>query len=245
MPYKRTEIIHNLNAPNQIVPLLMEIFNPKSVVDIGCGLGTFLKVFKDYGVKEVLGIDGPWVNKKLLSKYLATNEFLEINLEKNFQIDKKYDLALCLEVAEHISSDNSDTLVKNLTTVSDIIIFSAAVPLQGGQNHLNEQWIDYWQAKFAPYNFTFRDGLRQLIWDNKFIESWYKQNTFIIAKSNVKTTVDFKCFSDINSIQTYIHPDIFTIKSAGYHNFYDGKLRSSVYLKLLIKSIFRKFHINL
>ncbi len=73
MKYKHSEVIHNLSAPNQIVPLLMEICNPKSVIDVGCGVGTFLSVFKKHGVNDVLGIDGSWTNRELLAKHLSPN----------------------------------------------------------------------------------------------------------------------------------------------------------------------------
>ena len=68
--YKHEEEIHNLKDPNIIVPEIIELLNPKSVVDIGCGLGTFLNVFKRLGVNDILGIDGPWINKDLLGKYI-------------------------------------------------------------------------------------------------------------------------------------------------------------------------------
>lgn len=245
MRYKHSAKIHNLNAPNQIVPLLMEIFHPKSVIDVGCGIGTFLSAFKSSGVKEVFGLDGSWTNKEMLSKHLNENEFQETDLEKPFTINRRFDIAICLEVAEHLSENMADILVENLTSVSDVIIFSAAVPFQGGQNHLNEQWIDYWQKKFNRKHYKIYDGLRQLLWDNELVESWYKQNIFIVGKSGLEIKINPQLFLNNKDILTYIHPDTYLIKATGYNNFHNGNLKPHIYLKLFIKSIFKKFNIEI
>ncbi len=94
--YIHDETVHNLNAPNRIVPEVIQLVNPQSVVDIGCGIGTFLHVFKMNGVSDVLGIDGPWANKKLLKKYINPEEFQEWDLEKEIKLNKKYDLVVSL-----------------------------------------------------------------------------------------------------------------------------------------------------
>ena len=112
--YLHTESVHNLTAPQEIVPVIMNLLKPDSVIDIGCGVGTFLYCFKKEGVKEVLGVDGSWVNKELLSKYLTADEFVEMDLEKEFRLQKQYDLVLSLEVAEHISENSADIFIKNL-----------------------------------------------------------------------------------------------------------------------------------
>src|SRR5687768_14165313 len=151
--YTHSEEVHNLSAPQEIVPQLVKLFNPKSVVDIGCGLGTFLHCFKLEGVKDVLGIDGPWVNKELLKKYLNENEFLERDLEKEILLEKKYDLVLSLEVAEHLAPESADIFIQSLISSGRIIIFSAAIPRQGGQNHVNEQWLPFWEDKFMRYGY--------------------------------------------------------------------------------------------
>ena len=94
--YKHEEHVHNLESPNQIVPEIIKLLAPKSVVDVGCGIGTFLNVFKKNHVQDVLGIDGSWVNRDLLHKHISEEEFKECNLEEPIQLEKKYDLALSL-----------------------------------------------------------------------------------------------------------------------------------------------------
>ncbi len=138
---------HNLDAPREIVPFLIDKFHPQSVVDVGCGNGTFLSVFLENGIKDILGLDGGWVNRSEL--YIDGAFFLEKDLEKDLSINRKFDMVLCLEVAEHLSGDVADNFINNLTNLGDIIIFSAAIINQGGQNHINEQPFDYWIEKFS------------------------------------------------------------------------------------------------
>ena len=141
--YIHDEQAHNLTDPSIIVPVIVNVLNPKSVVDVGCGIGTFLNVFKQNGVNDILGLDGPWVDKNLLANHISLEDFKEVDLEKGFEIDKKFDLALCLEVLEHIQDHFSSNIVKSLTLASDYIVFSASIPGQMGQNHVNEQWPDH------------------------------------------------------------------------------------------------------
>lgn len=148
MKYIHEETVHNLKDPEIIVPKILEIINPKSVVDIGCGIGTFLNVFNRYGINNLMGLDGHWVDKSLLLKNIKANQFREIDLEKEFSLEQKYDLVVSLEVAEHLSKASASNFVKNLVNAGEVILFSAAIPNQGGQNHLNEQPISYWNHLF-------------------------------------------------------------------------------------------------
>ncbi|RYY10059.1 MAG: class I SAM-dependent methyltransferase, partial [Chitinophagaceae bacterium] len=178
--YVHVPEVHNRTSPRLIVPLIIDMLHPRSVVDVGCGLGTFLAVFEENGVEEVLGLEGEWLDTKNLE--ISKEKVIIADLEKEFRSDKKFDLALCIEVAEHLSPHSADTLVNTLTGLSDVILFSAAVPGQGGQNHINEQWATYWQAKFAAKGYSYYDEIRSKIWNNKEIEWWYKQNAFLVIK---------------------------------------------------------------
>ncbi|SRX55334.1 bifunctional 2-polyprenyl-6-hydroxyphenol methylase/3-demethylubiquinol 3-O-methyltransferase UbiG [Aequorivita sp. CIP111184] len=241
--YKHEEIVHNLDAPSEIVPIIYELLKPNSVVDFGCGIGTFLKVFKDLGVDDVLGIDGKWVNKKKLYNYIEPNEFLEYNLEKAIVLKKRFDLVLSLEVAEHLSEDSADIFVKNLVDAGEVILFSAAIPMQGGQNHLNEQWLTYWESKFLKYDYVIHDVLRPIFWDHPKVNWWYKQNMVLITPKNYSLKSDLK----INPIRKLVHYDLLIKKDKALK---DTKRRLAVikrgeagrlfYFKLLLKSLFKK-----
>lgn len=171
-------------AAKSIVPIIYSSFNPKSVVDIGCGTGYWLKYFKELGVKNVLGIDGEYIPKDMLE--ISINEFYAHDLKEEISLNKKYDLAISIEVAEHLNKRHATTFVKSLTNLSDLIIFSAAIPKQGGTHHVNERWPKYWQNIFKKFDYEAFDAIRpQLLWRDD-INEIYKQNIFIFVnnKSN-------------------------------------------------------------
>lgn len=74
-----------------------------SAIDIGCGVGTWLSVLRStMGEKlRVHGLDGGYINKEYLR--ISQNEFSATDFEKENVLDEKYDLAISLEVAEHLS----------------------------------------------------------------------------------------------------------------------------------------------
>lgn len=186
MRYEHSKEMHNLKSPRIIVPEIMRLLSPESVVDIGCGTGTFLNVFKSLGVTDVLGIDGAWANKDLLYENINPGEFLECDLESKIVLNKQYDLVLSLEVAEHVSYKSADLFVESLVNAGKMIVFSAAIPYQGGQNHINQQWLTYWEEKFAKHNYVIHDILRPIFWDNPDVFPWYKQNMVLLAPKALK-----------------------------------------------------------
>lgn len=205
--YNHTEEMHNLDAPNEIVPKIMELINPKSVVDIGCGLGTFLKVFKKEGAIRILGLDGSWCKKDLLFKNISQGEFLEVNMEEQISINQTFDLAVCLEVAEHISESRAAGFVKDLTQLSDYILFSAAIPKQGGDHHYNEQWLEYWISHFEKSGFKVYDVLKPFFWNNQKIFWWYKQNMVLFIRDGKESSEILNLPQ--NSLKNIIHPELF------------------------------------
>jgi len=185
--YKHTTELHNLESPSVVVPIINSLLEPKSVVDFGCGLGTWLKVFKDSGIDNLLGLDGDWIDR---SKFEASviGSFKEVDLEKEIKLEKKYDLAISLEVAEHLHKDSASIFVENLINASDIVVFSAAVPMQGGQNHINEQPLTYWINLFNEYGYKFNDIIRGRIWNMEKVFWWYKQNMVVFSKHDLNIT---------------------------------------------------------
>lgn len=248
--YVHEESVHNLQAPEQIVPILTKLFNPQSVIDVGCGLGTFLHIFQKNGVSKIHGLDGSWVNKELLSRNIDISNFEEVNLEQTYKSNYKYDLAISLEVAEHISPDYASNFVETLTKLSDIIIFSAAPPYQGGQNHINEQWPDFWEELFFEKDYVMIDAIRPLIWDNKDIFFWYKQNMFIVVKRGLeKEIIDkVKTFYSPYNVTRRVHPDLFLHKAqkleqalSELNAIYNGEKPIMTYFKMIKALFWRKY----
>lgn len=212
--YIHETTVHNIQAPSIIVPKMIDLFSPLSVVDFGCGIGTFLNIFIREGVTDVLGLDGPWVNKDLLKENLPENKFKAVNLENHVSLNKKYDLAISLEVAEHLDKAKASVMVDNLVHASDLIVFSAAIPFQGGQNHINEQWPNYWLKLFTLKGYAAYDILRPIFWNRDDIFFWYKQNMFVLVKegSSAETLVKKVSESVPKTIYSIVHPDLYLTK---------------------------------
>ncbi len=207
--YKHIEEEHNVHAATEVVPYLMQVFNPASVLDVGCGIGTWLSQFKKAGVKRITGIDNPYVNVNLLLRYLRKEEFSPHDLTRPFDLKQRFDLVMSLEVAEHLPETSAAAFIESLTKHGDIIIFSAAVPYQEGQNHINEQWPEYWQALFHKHGYVAFDFLREEFWNNKKVDIWYRQNMIIYAKPSNQLLENFS--PAVNKLAK-IHPELFELR---------------------------------
>jgi SAM-dependent methyltransferase len=162
-----------------VVPLVVELLAPRSVVDVGCGDGTWLSVFRDNGVEDYLGLDGDYVDLAHLA--IPRDRFAATELRDPLTLARTFDLAVCLEVGEHLDPDHADVLVASLVSAAPAVLFSAAVPFQTGEHHVNEQWPEYWADRFARHGYTTVDALRDRIWDDPQVAWWYAQNALIYA----------------------------------------------------------------
>jgi SAM-dependent methyltransferase len=169
-------------SAKEVVPLVIELIDPKSVIDVGCGLGTWLAVFQEHGIEDFLGVDGYYIDRKMLQ--IPEEKFYQHDLEKPFQIDKQFDLVMSLEVAEHLPREYAETFVDSLVKLGAVILFSAAIPLQGGINHLNEQWPDYWTKYFNKKGYMVVDCIRKKIWQNEKVNFWYAQNILMFVRQD-------------------------------------------------------------
>ena len=138
--------------------------------------------------------------------------FKQADLSKSaIELPGRYDLAICLEVAEHLPSNRAEQFVSFLTTLSDHVLFSAAIPLQGGVGHLNEQWQHYWAELFADRRFAVSDCIRPAIWNDDKIPFWYKQNILLFSKQKEGDGVHLDSSSiDASSMPLdLVHPDLY------------------------------------
>jgi len=186
-----------------------------SAIDIGCGVGTWLSVLKQHGVSNVQGVDGPWVEQKLLEippECFRSYDFKVPEIDLTF--NRRYDLAICLEVAEHIDPPKAKAFVQYLTTLSDLILFSAAIPGQGGIGHVNEQWPSYWVGLFSEHGYVVRDTLRLKIWNDDQIPWWYRQNIMLFL-SKEETLCTNSSNVDMSAIPV-VHPVLLRAKTEIY-----------------------------
>lgn len=169
-------------AAEVVVPLVLELTHPESVVDIGCATGTWLAVFTEHGVSDVFGVDGGYVDAASLS--VPRERFLTRDLARPLELERRFDLALALEVAEHLPRECAETFVSSLTGLAPVVLFSAAIPGQGGTNHVNEQWPSYWAALFAERGYVHVDCLRRRLWHDEAVAYWYAQNALFYVASD-------------------------------------------------------------
>ena len=174
------ELASAQESAREILPLVLDIVKPASVIDIGCGTGNWLAIAYELGVREVLGIDGPWVKAQLA---IPAEKFIEHDLSTPLKLDRRFDLALSLEVAEHLPALAARGFVQSLCDAADVVLFSAAIPGQGGRRHLNEQWPAYWAQLFQELRYDCYDFLRPRIWNNPRVTWHYAQNAMIFARS--------------------------------------------------------------
>ncbi|MBS1668865.1 MAG: hypothetical protein JST58_15935 [Bacteroidetes bacterium] len=240
--YKEHENGSYISA-QEILPTVNELFKPKSVIDIGCGIAYWLRVWnQDFHVPEIMGVEGPYISPDLLQIPIQWVKFHDLKLP--LQINKRFDLAMSLEVAEHLPVECADVFIKSLTDASDIVLFSAAIIGQEGNYHINEQMPEYWAKIFDKYGYKPIDYLRPRIWANEKIEWWYRQNILFYVKSN-----RIKDFPQLNQAYELTDPNyLFRVQPWLYLDKQNYIIKTSKFLgylrwrgHLLKKRILEKF----
>jgi SAM-dependent methyltransferase len=168
-------------SAQEIVPLILDLVQPSSVIDVGCASGTWLASFRAHGVADILGVDGDYVERERLE--IPSAAFRSCDLTQPLLLDRRFDLVVSLEVAEHLPGSCAGQFVDSLTRLGPVVLFSAAIPHQGGTHHVNEQWQDYWAARFRERGYVAVDWLRPQIWTNERVEYWYAQNAILYVEA--------------------------------------------------------------
>jgi len=182
--YDHSSNCHTVEGAKATLSILLNGDSPKSLLDVGCGTGTWLKAALDLGVQEVRGIDGvPIAEEQLL---IPSDNFQVQDINKAWCLKKSFDIVLCLEVAEHLEAGSESILIDCLVAHGDTILFSAACPGQPGQHHVNCQWPEFWQQLFNERGYVCDDAIRWRIWNEEGIEPWYRQNLFVALRDPIK-----------------------------------------------------------
>jgi SAM-dependent methyltransferase len=163
-----------------IVPLILDLAGPASVVDIGCGSGAWLTSFQRHGVSDYLGVDFHALPQDLLR--VPLDRYLRADLSKPFRLPRTFDLVVSLEVAEHLPPESADIFVDTLASLGPVVLFSAALPLQQGFGHINERWPSYWASKFRQRGFEVADPIRPRAWNDPRVDFWYAQNCLVFVR---------------------------------------------------------------
>ena len=204
-------------SANVIVPHVMRLVNPDSVVDVGCGEGPWLATFARHGVGRKLGIDGDYVRRDRLR--FPVSEFQARDLSQQpFALPDRFALAVSLEVAEHLPAAAAAGLVESLVRLAPCVLFSAAVPFQGGTHHVNLQWQDYWARLFAVHDYVAVDAIRPLVWNDPTVQFFYRQNTLLyVSATHLSGLPDLQRIREATKDLpiSYAHPEFVTYLGTG------------------------------
>ncbi|MEO0513530.1 MAG: hypothetical protein AAF108_11650 [Planctomycetota bacterium] len=157
-----------------------------SVVDVGCGVGSWLKGAGESGAGRVFGVDGDYVERDRLM--IDAGWFSPVDLERADEVVRvvgergPFELSMSLEVGEHLPAARASGLVGVLTSAAPVVLFSAAVPGQGGMHHINERWPGFWSELFEARGYGFVDRLRREFWHDERVEWWYRQNMLLYVR---------------------------------------------------------------
>lgn len=200
----------SIRSSKEIVPVILDLLNVESVIDIGCGTGSWLSSFNNCGVEDITGVDNASVNNAQLQ--IPRECVIKHDLTEPFYLDRQYDLVTCLEVAEHLPEKCAPQIVENLCRLGPVVLFSAAIPHQGGTGHINEQWPEYWARLFKKEGYVPVDALRQNLWNNHEVAYWYAQNLIFYVKeellSKYPVLEKYAALTDADRL-TLIHPKVY------------------------------------
>jgi SAM-dependent methyltransferase len=174
----------SLAAARVVLPLLLKRMDIRSVLDVGCASGSWLAAARDLGIDRLVGVEGEWAREWTTLEHLPLSQFelLIRDLEQPLNAGSGFDLAICLELAEHLPAHRSAGLVADLCASADCVLFSAAIPGQMGHGHVNEQWQSHWARLFRDHGYEALDIIRPAIWENDAIPYWYRQNTILYRR---------------------------------------------------------------
>lgn len=213
------------SSAKALLPYLQQLVQPASVIDVGCGTGHWLAAWKAAGVNNICGLDGDYIRQEQL--LIPSKNFIATDLTAPLPVQEKFDLVISLEVAEHLPPEKANHFISSLCKLGDLILFSAAVPGQGGYHHFNEQYPEYWAALFRDKGFLPFDCLRPVIWKNQAIDKCYRQNIlFFIREEAVKNYPKITA-SNVFPLDI-VHPE-----------YLDDKQAEIIQLKKILKNPFR------
>ncbi|MES1262498.1 MAG: class I SAM-dependent methyltransferase [Acidobacteriota bacterium] len=201
----------SLRTARIVAPLVMDAVRPSRVVDVGCAGGAWLAAFQEHGAREITGVDDEQIPADLL--LIPPDRIQRRDLGESLALGFQADLMISLEVGQQLPASAAAGYVASLTEAGPVILFSAAIPGQGGHCHVNEQWPDYWARLFAERGYVPVDILRPQVWDDARIPFWYRQNLLLYVREKDLPKYPRLGRSLPGPPMALVHPDLFLLRS--------------------------------
>ena len=197
-----------------ILKKLFNLYKPNTVIDVGAGSGSWSVSALELGATKVIALDGSEHSGHLGEQAGITTHVVDFESHGALSSFETGDLLVCLEVAEHLSKNRAASFVSELCNQAPVVLFSAAIPYQGGTGHVNENWPEYWHQLFSKYGFRCFDNLRESVWGDPEVAWWYQQNTmlFVNPEKSPEICEHLKEFEvKKGEVLTKIHPEQFLV----------------------------------
>jgi SAM-dependent methyltransferase len=199
----------SLRSAKRILPIAIELLEPSSMVDVGCGVGTWARAAMELGIIDVVGVDGDYIDRAALQ--IPADRFRAEDLGQPLSLERRFDLAVSMEVAEHLAPERATQFIGELTGLAPAVLFSAAIPHQDGHHHVNERWQSYWAELFRQFNFEPFDVIRPQVWRDAEVEPWYAQNVILYLSQDLATSTTLTA-SMPGELFDLVHPEMYAAK---------------------------------
>jgi SAM-dependent methyltransferase len=195
-----------LAAEHAILGYIHGIRTFQSVVEFGCGLGTWLGVARALGATETRGYDTAEI--PIEARGIAKADFFVTDFARFIKLDRTFDVAICLETADRLASSAAAPLIRTLCSAADWVLFGAAPPFQGGGDQFNENWMEYWAGLFAKEGFLCYDIVRPKFWHDRDIPFYFRQNTCLFVRRGANSALNSRDIEPTACPPTMIHPEL-------------------------------------
>jgi len=182
----------------------------RSVVDAGCGVGAWLAAARELGAQEICGLEGAWLASERVELAVPLGVVRTCDLALPWNLEHRFDLAISLEVAEHLPPSAAEQFVAELAAAAPRVLFSAAVPYQGGIYHQNEQWQSYWARLFVQCGMAPYDVIRPKFWSDGSVNHYYRQNTVLYLRPEAAAASPVlvgRPPNEVSSVLDVVHPE--------------------------------------
>lgn len=206
-----TDAWHDLIDPGAqrsarvVLPVVHGLLAPSSAIDVGCGRGAWGAELARLGCR-VQGVERR--AETVTAPGVEPVQYDLSRLAYEPGPSGRFDLALCLEVGEHLPEDCADGLVDWLCSLAPVVLFSAATPGQGGEGHVNEQWPAYWVERFDDHGYDVTDALRWQFWNDERVDPWYSQNLLLALDETSELAGKLDYLLEETELCPVVHPRI-------------------------------------